>query len=264
MSRSIGRSVAVCLGTGLEVGSGRFAMAPMEARAVELALSLSEEPRALHVSCGPPDDALRPYFGMGLKRIERVPQPSTAPRGGDPAAALARVFAGAVPDAILMGMQAAAPLGMGLVPYQLARLLGLPVVADVTAILPDGEAMCLHVAQPWGKRKVLRVSGPFVATIGQAGPEPRGYSHRAALAGRIVDADATAPAALDLRPARPIPGRRLKPLNEDVELRLARAHGANASARARRQIRPDTAGQGALEVRSALLKAGLWPDGDKG
>lgn len=264
MSLSTGLSVAVCLGAGQEVGPGRYALAPMEARAIELALSLSAAPRAIHVSCGAPDEALRPYLGMGLKGIERVAQPAKAPPGGDPAAALAQVFKGAMPDVILMGMQAAAPLGMGLVPFELARHLGLPVVADVAEIRHDSDAVILHQALAWGKRKALRVSGPFVATVGRAGPDPRGYSHRAALEGQIIGTADPGPEALALRPVRAIPGRRIKPLEEDVVLRLARAHGAVTSERARRQIRPDNAGQGASELRAALLKAGLWPDGATG
>ncbi len=259
MSRDLGLSVAVCLGASQIVGRERYALAPMEARAVKLALSLSDAPRALHVSCGAAREALRPYLGIGLSRIDCLATLSEAEEGDDPAAVLAHYFKGAMPDVILTGMQAATPLGMGLVPFELAHHLGIPIVANVAEMSRDGDGIIVQQVQDWGKRKSIRLTVPFVATVGFSGPEPRGYSHRAACQGKIIEAARVEQAGPQLSDARVISGRRKQPLEEDVARRLARVHGEILADRGRRHVCPDTAASGATELRAALLEAGLWP-----
>lgn len=196
--------VAVLLSVGRHPASGRARRAPLDARALEMALSLGRaEIDALHA--GPADEpALRDYLGMGLEKLTVL----TTPKGSDPVPALTAQLAQRMPDVILCGGRAEGGEDSGMVPYLIAQALGCAMVADVAALnIADGKAS-LTQGLPRGKRRLIETRLPVVAAVNAAAPAPRQSAFARARRGIIETIAADAPAdtildAYEIRPWRP-------------------------------------------------------------
>ena len=200
--------VAVLLSVGRHPASGRARRAPLDARALELALGLpGAEIHALHAGdAGEP--ALRDYLGMGLERLTVL---SVDP-GRDPVPALAGHLAGLAPDIVLAGNRAEGGEDSGMVPYLIAQALGHAVVADIAAIHVAAGKASLTQALARGRRRLIETRLPVVAAVNAPAPLPRQISFARARRGIIeavaAEAPADAPAeGYEIRPWRPRPKR---------------------------------------------------------
>lgn len=203
----MGIDVAVLLSAGRHPVSGRGRRAPGDARALEMALSLSS-PRAVHAG-DPSAPMLRDYLGMGLDDITVL---DLAPEA-DPAPALIGHLEAAPPDLLLAGGRAENGEDSAMVPYIVAEALGfalVPAVAEIVSI-DDGTVRLLQ-ALPRGRRRAITAPLPLVATVDRAAPAPRQSAFAKARRGRIDIVAADAPtdsdrAAWQVRPARQRPRR---------------------------------------------------------
>lgn len=201
-------SVAVLLSIGRHPASGRPRRAPLDARALEMALGL---PGAIihAIHAGAPDEpALRDYLGMGLERLTVL----SIPQDSDPVPALIAHLTQLTPDMVFCGSRAEGGEDSGMVPYLIAQTLGLAMVADIAAIgTSDGRAT-LTQALPRGRLRQIETRLTVLATVSAAAPAPRQYSFARARRG-IIDARAadapvdTLPEQCDIRPWRPRPKR---------------------------------------------------------
>lgn len=162
--------VVVLLSAGIHPVSGRPRMAPGDARALEMALRLGPHPLALHV--GDASNAgLRDYLGMGLDMIEVL---GTWTDGGDIVPTLRERLAELKPDLVLTGMAADAGEASGMVPYLLARDLGIKHVSSIASIvaIEAGEAILVQGYRGAPRRRVA-VSLPAVISASELAPTPR-------------------------------------------------------------------------------------------
>jgi electron transfer flavoprotein beta subunit len=200
--------LAVLLSVGRHPASGRARRAPLDARALELALRLSgAEIHAVH-SGDPSEAVLRDYLGMGLDRLMVLAMPA----GSEPVPALIAHLAALAPDIILAGSHAEGGEDSGMVPYLVAQSLGHAIVADVAEVSAGEGRASLTQALPRGRRRLIETRLPVVAIVNSAAPEPRQSAFARARRG-IIDSIATpAPAdaflqACEIRPWRPRPKR---------------------------------------------------------
>ena len=200
--------VAVLLSVGRHPASGRPRRAPLDARALEMALGMpGADIHAVHAG-DPAEPALRDYLGMGLERLTVL----SIPRGGDPVPALSARLSQVKPDIMLCGSRAESGEDSGMVPYLLAKALDCALAADVVAIrAADGKAS-LTQALPRGKRRLVETGLPVVAAVSAAAPAPRQVAFARARRGMIETVAVDAPtdaflAACEIRPWRPRPKR---------------------------------------------------------
>ena len=204
--------VAVLLSVGQHPASGRARRAPLDARALELALRLPDaELHAVHA--GDASQApLRDYLGMGLERLTVLAMPS----GSDPFPALAAHLAALAPDIVFAGSHAEGGEDSGMLPYLIGQALGHAIVADVAEVsVVDGRAS-LTQALPRGRRRLIETRLPVVAIVNAAAPEPRQSAFARARRGIVERIAADAPAdaflgACEIRPWRPRPKRMRMP-----------------------------------------------------
>lgn len=159
--------------------SGRPTRSRADATAAALALSIYPQARLL--SAGPlPEAVARDYLALGASRLEIL-------ECGD-AADVAAALLPALRDVawVLTGTRSESEHGTGMLPYALAAALGRPLVTDVLAVQPDGQAWIVTQALPKGARRRLRVSAPAVLAISAAAPQTLRHSLADAMAGQIV------------------------------------------------------------------------------
>lgn len=145
--------------------------------ALELARQLSTDVTLLHAGERRPE--LDDYFAYGVKRIALVP----LAEGQDVAAALAEELAAY--DIILTGTRAAGGEGSGMVPYELAERLGVPVIGQVLGLsIADGEAEITQGLSK-GRRRRVRVGLPAVIAVHPNAPFRPRYAHARRLAGDL-------------------------------------------------------------------------------
>ncbi len=213
--------VAVLLSVGRHPASGRARRAPLDARALELALRLPlAEIHAVHA--GDPSEApLRDYLGMGLERLTVLAMPP----GSDPVPALTAHLAALAPDMIFAGSHAEGGEDSGMLPYLIGQALGHTIVADVAGVsLADGQAS-LTQALPRGRRRLVETRLPVVAIVNAAAPEPRQSAFARARRGIVETIAAEAPAdafleSCEIRPWRPRPKRMRVPAGGSAADRL--------------------------------------------
>ncbi|MCK0198349.1 electron transfer flavoprotein subunit beta [Ancylobacter sp. 6x-1] len=197
--------VTVLLSAGLHPVSGRPCPAAVELQAIRLAHTLGT-PELTGLHAGPAADAVRDALGQGLPRLLWL---ETAVED-DPLAGLVAALATDRPDLILAGRQAQGADDSGLLPYALAKALGLPIIADAVAIEPAGEG-AVHVVQalPRGARRRVTVRLPAVVTVHPAAPTALPFAFAAARRGtverRAGQAALRSGAAIDERPYRKRP-----------------------------------------------------------
>jgi electron transfer flavoprotein alpha subunit len=246
--------IAVLLSTGRHPASGRARRAPLDAKALEVALThaadLGGYVHGIHVG-NPNEPALRDYLGMGLKRLtvldpERLagdtplPQINGKSQPKDVVPALVSYLRALRLDMILAGGRGEGGEESGMVPYVVAEALGWPVVSEVAGLdIVDGEARVTQ-ALPRGRRRLVEAGLPLVAAVNAAAPAARQVAFVKARRGIIdtIPAEAAADAwlaAAEFRPWRPRPKR------------LAIATTANAADRLR-AMTETKAGAGALMI----------------
>ena len=198
--------VAVLLSVGRHPASGRARRAPLDARALELALRLPDaEIHAIHTG-DPAEAALRDYLGMGLERLTVL----AASPGSDPVPALIAYLGALAPDMVIAGSRAEGGEDSGMLPYLIGQGLGHAIVADVAGIsIVDGWA-ALTQALPHGRRRLMETRLPTVAIVNAAAPEPRQSAFARARRGIVESITIEAPAdgileSCEIRPWRPRP-----------------------------------------------------------
>nr|WP_299380256.1 electron transfer flavoprotein subunit beta [uncultured Halomonas sp.] len=254
-------SVAVLISMGRHPLTGRARRADQDARAVEMALSLSDaRPRLLHAGHFDQDSeaALRGYLGMGFDALELIEQES----GADVIAALSDRLRETAPQLVLTGARAENGEGSGLLPYLLADALGWPIVTSLASIerIERGEATLLQ-ALPRGQRRRLRVRLPAIVTVDSSapaarqsafGPARRGVFERVAHAS-VQDA---AFAKWDVQPARKRP-KRLKIVKATSARDRFKAAAAKAEGGGGQILADVTPEQGAEAIFKLLQEEGV-------
>ena len=191
--------------------------------ALEAALRLRDEAQArgetadvtaATVSNGKLDAFARSLYALGVQRVVQIRAPE--PLNFHPetvSATIAAAFAGERFDAVFCGAQSAE--GCSMTPYRLAQRLGLPCLANVTALqLLDGGVRVACEA-PGGERRAT-VTAPAVYAVGNsAHPYLRMATvrQRTAVSDRLPEViEVPAPEAPEpltlLRFSRPSAGRR--------------------------------------------------------
>jgi electron transfer flavoprotein beta subunit len=161
--------VAVLLSIGRHPSSGRARRAPLDARALELALRLPDaDIHAIHAG-DPSEPVLRDYLGMGLKRLTVL---EISPES-DPVPALVAHLRKLGPDLIFAGRCAERGEDSGMIPYTVAQTLGHPLLSDVADVTVNQGLASLIQALPRGRRRLAELRLPFVAAVHPAAPEPR-------------------------------------------------------------------------------------------
>ena len=178
--------IVVLLSAGSHPASGRPCRADQDARALQLALGLGGAVIGLHA--GRADQpALRDYLGQGCTDLRLIPLEC----GHDMTAALAEVLTGIRPDLILTGMAAERGEGSGMLPYQLADMLGasiLPGIAEISSL--DGDRIVARQALPGGQRREIAAPCPAVLTVAGNAPDPAPIVHRRAIQGQVTELSA--------------------------------------------------------------------------
>ncbi|HEY3048620.1 MAG TPA: hypothetical protein VGJ72_14325 [Polaromonas sp.] len=183
--------ITVLVATRTHPASGRLTRSRADATAAALALGLSVPVRLLTAGAMP-DTVARDYLALGAPLLEILE-------------AEADVLATLLPALrdvpwVLTGTRSEAEHGTGVLPYALAAALGRPLVSDVLAVQPDGNAWIVTQALPKGARRHLRVQAPAVLAVSAAAPQTLRHSLADAMAGQIVrtpvqtSGPATAPA----------------------------------------------------------------------
>lgn len=213
----------VLLSLGRHPASGRTRRADLDARALELALSLGERARLSAVHAGQPDEpALRDYLGMGLATLRVLGQPAEA----DALPALVWHLRRQPPGLLLAGAAAETGEGSGFLPYALAAALGCVLVPDIVSLRLTGDGVELDQALPGGRRRRLFARLPLMATVGRQAPEARASAFGPARRGSIETIAVPAPLGDPMRrewresALRPRPRRLMAPVAGSAEERL--------------------------------------------
>jgi electron transfer flavoprotein beta subunit len=162
--------VSTLVSIGAHPDTGRARRSQTDARAVELALNLTNSQVEVVHAGNPEDPALSYYSGMGLTQIRVLAQEVQQ----DAITTLSSYFRDNMPDIVLTGMRTEGGESSGMLPFFLAYQLQCPVVMGIAEILSveNGKAQILQ-ALPRGQRRAISVSLPFVASVDFAAREPR-------------------------------------------------------------------------------------------
>ena len=160
--------VAVLVSAGRHPASGRPRRAPGDARALELALRLTDRPRVLFAG-NPEEPALRDYLGMGVPEVTVL----ECPDGANPIPCLTTELARLQPGLILTGMRSEHGPATGYLPYAVAHALDAALAPAILGITPGHTGLHLAQALPAGRRRSLWTPGPVVALVDPAAPAPR-------------------------------------------------------------------------------------------
>ncbi|MBL0406167.1 hypothetical protein JKG68_19580 [Microvirga aerilata] len=208
--------VVVLLSIGRNPVSGRPRRAQRDARAVSIAIGTGKPVIGVHA--GEQQDVLHDYLGMGLARLIKI----DVPEGEDPVPAIASTLSLMKPRLVLTGARAEIGSGSGLLPYEIAQRLALPVVPQIVSATLRGETAELLQAVPGAKRRLLRTSGPVLVTVDDhgppvrqiaKGPARRGVIEEVAVPERLLLAPNLMLQPLAERPARKRP-KRIRPASE--------------------------------------------------
>ena len=186
----------VCITTLLSIGqhplSFRQRRAEQDAKALEVMLRFAPgHAKAIHAGNSKDQctqEIMRDYLGMGLHEIDLL----HTSENDDTALALFTYFtqnAETLPDILLTGTQSEKGESSGFLPYFIAENLKIPMVPNICALLSvNKEEGVAEVMQslPRGQRRNIRVTLPFVATVGTAAPLPRQSSFKKAQRGKLI------------------------------------------------------------------------------
>lgn len=263
--------VSVLVSAGRHPVSGRARRAPDDARALELALILTEQyggrVQVLHAG-DPENPALRDYLGMGIPELQVV----TLPAGVDIVPALTETLRKRRPDLILTGVRAEAGWSSGCLPYSLAETLGYELAPNIDSVSmdpdPGGDGRIdLRQVCPRGRRRILRARLPVLVTVDPAAPTPRQSAFARARGGRIIRESWTGPAVAapgigEARPARRRPRRLRAATNgSSADQRLQALTGSAGSHG--QPVEADNADEAAKRILAYLVENGLIESRDK-
>lgn len=195
--------IAVLLSAGRHPVSGRACPVPVELQAIRLAGGFGV---TTGIHAGPDATAVRDALGHGLTRLVHL----QLAEANNPVESLVAALAADAPSLILAGRTGQGGEDSGLLPYVLARRLGLPIVADAVA-LHEGEDGTLIVEQalPKGARRRVTVRLPAVVTVHPAAPAPLPFAYgamrRGVVESRAGVAMAPAPGDIEERAYRKRP-----------------------------------------------------------
>lgn len=195
--------IVVLLSAGVHPISRRPVLPGVERQAIRMALDLGGDVVGLHA--GPDGGPIGAALGHGLSRLDH----RVIAAGDDPLPSLVAALREHAPDLILAGHCAQGGDESGLVPYVLAKELGVEIVADAAALAIEGRALSVDQALPRGVRRRIRATPPAVVTVHPAALPARPYAFAAERRGVIETRPGiAAPSEADSieeRPARPRP-----------------------------------------------------------
>jgi electron transfer flavoprotein beta subunit len=187
---NVNLSVISLVSIGEHPTSGRPRRAEQDARAIELGLKLvGDNLHILHAGEISEDEsqqsALRSYLGMGLSEINVLAMPEKA----DTVLPISEYIIQQKPDIILTGVHAEKGESSGMLPYLLAKQLGLAMVTSIADILSIDEvnqqAEVLQ-ALPRGQRRKIKIDLPFIASVDMAANQPRQSAFGPATRGKFA------------------------------------------------------------------------------
>lgn len=177
--------VAVLLSIGRHPRSGWPRCAPLDQRAVEMALRQPDAARVFIHAGDPNQPILREYLGLGVPELKVLAMPP----GSDPIPALEGHLQAERPDLVLMGSRGDGGRDTGMVPYRLATALDLAIVPNVVDLARDGEHVVCVQGLPGGHRRRVACPPPAIVTVSPNAPKPRAVSRRLIRSGRITRID---------------------------------------------------------------------------
>jgi electron transfer flavoprotein beta subunit len=192
MNRSLNRSVAriaVLVSVGRHPVSGAARYSRNDAAALEIGRTLAARHGArldtIHAG-DPANPALGDYLALGAERVEVL----TCAPGSDAVAALAARLEGY--DLVLTGTRAEGAFDSGMLPYQLAHALNLPLVGAAVDVTVEAGRIAVRQFLPKGVRRRVEAAWPaLVAVHPLAGVTPR-YAFARRRAGRVEPVPAAA------------------------------------------------------------------------
>jgi electron transfer flavoprotein beta subunit len=227
--------VIALLSAGRHPASGAAVLPRLEAQMVRMAGALGET-RGIHAGpvAAPASDAL----GHGLACLEHLRIGSES----DPVPVLVSALTAAKPDLVLAGRRSQGNDETGLVPYAVAKALGIVIIPDAIAMTPgpDVGTVVIDQALPKGAKRRLTVRLPAVVTVHPNAPPPLPFAYGQARRRLIETIDC--PAAIET-PARTIEERpyRARP-------KIMRGAPAGASAADRLKAATGDSGGGTTNV----------------
>lgn len=254
--------IALLLSAGRHKVSARPAPVPVELQALRLAAALVDacggDLTGLHA--GPDIGPLTDALGHGLARLVHLRTADDA----DPMPVLAAALAEGGYDLVLTGRTGQGGEDSGLLPYTLARSLGLPIVADAATLEP-GEtpgSLAMEQALARGARRRLVIRLPAVVTVHPAAPAPLPFAFAAMRRGQVETRDglssAASPRGIEERPYRPRPKLIVKAAAGATAAERLRAATEAASGGGRLLVDPPPE-EAAREILQHLRALGLLP-----
>ncbi|MBB3772379.1 electron transfer flavoprotein beta subunit [Angulomicrobium tetraedrale] len=185
--------IAILLSAGRHAVSGRPAPVSVELQAIRLARELIRQMAGevdgnaagdiTGFHAGPDAGPLKDALGHGLPRLIQL----SIGAQDDPLPSLAAALGAERFDLVLAGRSGQGGEDAGLLPYALARTLGLPIVADACALAagPQHGTVSLEQALPRGARRRLTLRLPALVTVHPAAPAPLPFAFAAMRRGML-------------------------------------------------------------------------------
>jgi electron transfer flavoprotein beta subunit len=184
MSLLAGKRIAVLVSIGRHPVSGVPRYSRNDAAALGLAAELAQRTSGISVDvihAGPADNpALSEYLALGAARVSVI-EPAAAQ---DVLAALQEQLHNY--DLVLCGSRAESGEASGMLPYQLAARLKLPLLAGVIAVTPGSDAIVAQQFLPKGRRREIALTLPALLTVHPLAPCGLRYAYARLRAGRIT------------------------------------------------------------------------------
>lgn len=152
--------------------SSREMPSPIDLKAIALAKQISRQITYLHV--GEASTAVEEYLGYDLGEIKVIESQNIQ-------AAIEQFLADNPTSVVVMGQRSLAGSGSGMLPYQLAKSLDYPVLANV---LEAGNKV-VYQYLPAGNRRELAIPNKAIITVHESSPLAVTYSHADRVAGEI-------------------------------------------------------------------------------
>jgi electron transfer flavoprotein beta subunit len=174
MTDGVLRNIAVLVSIGCHPVSGTARYSRNDATALTIALSLAHKHHAtldvLHAGDAS-SPALKDYLALGASRVEVL----AATPGDEIAIALSERLKGY--DLVLTGTRAEGASDSGMLPYQLADLLGIPLLSAAVDIDIEADTVAVRQFLPKGIRRRVRTSLPAVVAIHPMGNATPRYAY---------------------------------------------------------------------------------------
>jgi len=184
MKPSAIKRIAVLVSIGRHPVSGVPRYSRNDAAALGLASELAQSSAAVGIDvihaghAGNP--ALSEYLALGAVKVSVI---ETA-IAQDVLPALLEQLQGY--DLVLCGSRAESGEASGMLPYQLAARLKLPLLADVIAVTAGSDAVVAQQFLPKGRRREVALQLPALLTVHPLAPSRLRYAYARLRAGRII------------------------------------------------------------------------------